>query len=227
MTVRHGGPVRIATWNVRGLRDDARLLTELLLDERPDVLCVQEAPLGWGSGARLRRWADRCGLRVAARAANRETALLLSPRVEVVAAGDLDLPFTAGRPPRAAAWAEVALGNSRALVVSVHLGLDASERLAQAGVVRAWIAQGSGSPLVVAGDLNERLTEPAGRVLAEGLRDVGEADDAPTFPARQPRRRIDAVLVDPRLRVVACRTITGYARATDHCPVIVDLEPAG
>jgi endonuclease/exonuclease/phosphatase family metal-dependent hydrolase len=84
---------------------------------------------------------------------------------------------------------------------------------------------GSGTPLVIAGDLNERPTERAGRVLANGPHDAGEADDAPTFPARQPRRRIDAVLVDPRLRVVACRTLTGYARATDHCPVIVDLEP--
>jgi exonuclease III len=41
-----------------------------------------------------------------------------------------------------------------------------------------------------------------------------------------PARRIDAVLVDPQLRVVACRTLMGYGRGTDHCPVIVDLEPA-
>ena len=54
--------MRIATWNVRGLRDDSRLLTEVLLAERPDVLCLQEAPLGWRSAGRLRRWAERCGL---------------------------------------------------------------------------------------------------------------------------------------------------------------------
>lgn len=218
--------MRIATWNVRGLRDDARLLTEVLLAERPDLLCLQEAPRGWRSGTRLRGWADRAGLRVAVQAANRETALLIAPGAAVAAAGDRPLPYPRGRTPRAAAWAEVEVAGLRATVVSVHLGLDASERLAQAGVVRERIARGPGTPLVIAGDLNERPMEPAARVLADGLVDAGGAQDAPTFPARQPSRRIDAILVDPRLRVVACRTLTGYERGTDHCPVIVDLEPA-
>ena len=218
--------MRIATWNVRGLRDDTRLLTEVLLAARPEVLCLQEAPLGWRSAGRLRRWADGCGLAVAAQAANRETALLVSPQVEVVDAGDLDLPFTAGRPPRAAAWAEVEVAGQRATVMSVHLGLDPGERLDQAMVLRSAAAKWSGLPLIIAGDLNERLTGPAARVAAEGLQDAGAAENAPTFPARQPTRRIDAVLVDPRLRVISCRTFTGLDRATDHCPVIVDLEPA-
>ncbi len=218
--------MRIASWNVRGLRDDSRLLTEVLLAERPDVLCLQEAPLGWrvgspaaplGGSVRPGRWRRQ--------AANRETALLASPSVEVLAAGDLALPYPRGRPPRAAAWAEVARPGLRVAVMSVHLGLAAVERVEQAAVVRAWTAQGAGSPVVIAGDLNERPTDPAGRVLAGGLQDAGAGEAAPTFPARSPARRIDAVLVDPRLRVVACRTLAGYERATDHCPLIVDLEP--
>jgi endonuclease/exonuclease/phosphatase family metal-dependent hydrolase len=159
-------------------------------------------------------------------AANRETALLVAPGVEVQAVGDLRLPHPPGRIPRAAAWAEVAVVGERVTVVSAHLGLDPAERLEQADVVRQAATQWPDAPLVIAGDLNEQPTEPAGRVLAEGLKDAGAVEDAPTFPARSPTRRIDAVLVDPRLRVVACRTLTGYERATDHCPVIVDLEPA-
>ena len=162
---------------------------------------------------------------MAVQAANRETALLVSPHVEVVAAGSLALPFTPGRTPRAAVWADVVAGGLRVTVAGVHLGLAPAERLQQAHAVRQATRRWSDAPLVIAGDLNERPTEPADLVLAEGLQDAGAAEGVPTFPARSPTRRIDAVLVDPRLRVVACRTLTGYARATDHCPVIVDLEP--
>jgi endonuclease/exonuclease/phosphatase family metal-dependent hydrolase len=114
----------------------------------------------------------------------------------------------------------------RAAVVSVHLGLSAAERLEQARVLRPALAQWSDGPWVVAGDLNEQPGAPAFQVLAEGFQDAGAVLGKPTFPARGPTRRIDAVLVDPRLRVASCRTLTGLARATDHCPVIVDLEPA-
>ena len=63
--------------------------------------------------------------------------------------------------------------------------------------------------------------------MADGLVDAGAGDRAErsTFPASDPRERIDLVLVDPRI------TVTGYQvvdtpvarRASDHLPVVADL----
>ena len=203
-----------------------RLLAEVLLAERPDVLCLQEAPRVWRSGTRLRRWADRAGMRVRRSGGQPGDCAAGLASGRGARRGDLDLPYPAGRTPRAAAWAQVDVAGLRATVVSVHLGLGAAERLEQAHVVRQATMRWPDQPLVIAGDLNERPTEHAFRVLAEGMQDAGAAEDAPTFPARGASQAHRRVLVDPRLRVVSCRTLDGLERATDHCPVIVDLAPA-
>lgn len=60
---------------------------------------------------------------------------------------------------------------------------------------------------------------------ATALVDAGGADSAPSFPAHGASQRIDAVLVDPALRVDACRVLDSAAarRASDHLPILVDV----
>jgi endonuclease/exonuclease/phosphatase family metal-dependent hydrolase len=50
-----------------------------------------------------------------------------------------------------------------------------------------------------------------------------------TFSCADPRDRIDAVFVDPRLRVAGYQVVdTPQARrASDHFPMVVDLEVTG
>jgi endonuclease/exonuclease/phosphatase family metal-dependent hydrolase len=81
------------------------------------------------------------------------------------------------------------------------------------------------APVVLAGDLNETPGGGAWRMLADGLVDGGAADNEPTFPAREPGRRIDAILSDPRITVAGWRVVgTDTARrASDHLPVVADL----
>jgi endonuclease/exonuclease/phosphatase family metal-dependent hydrolase len=80
---------------------------------------------------------------------------------------------------------------------------------------------------VIAGDVNETAAGPAWQLLvASGLVDAGAADDVPTSTAVQPRRRIDAVFVDPGFTAVSCRPpdLPDLARASDHLPVVCDVE---
>jgi endonuclease/exonuclease/phosphatase family metal-dependent hydrolase len=84
-----------------------------------------------------------------------------------------------------------------------------------------------GEPTVVAGDLNEGATGPAWQTLAARLPPV--TPDAPTFPARHPQHRIDAIFVSPQLRAVDGRPRPDFGAgdlvaATDHLPVWVDLD---
>lgn len=212
--------VRIVSWNVRSLRDDSAGVAAVLRGLRPDVVLVQEAPrlLLWRLACR--RLARSAGLvRVVGGAPGAGNLLLVHPGVGVVSARALRLPRRPRLHRRGAVTAVLEAGGLRFAVLGTHLDLDADARLDSARRLRQ--AAPPDVPLVVGADLNE---EPGGRawaVLSSGLADVA-ADCGPTFPLRAPRRRIDAVFVDPRLRVERV-DVPQPGPVTDHLPIVVDL----
>ncbi|WP_432495105.1 endonuclease/exonuclease/phosphatase family protein [Kineococcus auxinigenes] len=232
-------PLRVATCNVRELLDDSRALREVLRAAAADVLCLQEVPTHPLAAHRLGDLAADAGLQVvAAGRAGAGTAVLAAGRVDVRAAAVRALPtprLRARRPVRRRGTAEalvrVVAGagwSVPVLVRSVHLGLDAAERVDHAlRLLPDAGAAGRGAPLVLAGDLNEEPGGPARAVLTSRLSDAAELAGGAfaTFPARAPRRRIDAVLADGRLAVTAVGTpgVQGAAAATDHLAVVADL----
>jgi endonuclease/exonuclease/phosphatase family metal-dependent hydrolase len=212
--------VRVVSWNVRSLRDSSSGVAAALRALEADVVLVQEAPrlLGWRvAGARLAR---RAGLRRAA--GGRPGAgnlLLVGPRVVVRDARAVLLPRRRGLHRRGAVLGSLEVGGLGLAVVGTHLDLDPAARLDSARRVRALAPDGA---LVVGADVNETAGEPAWEVLAAGLVDAGRAL-GPTFPARAPHRRIDALLVDPALHVVAAQ-VPATGLVSDHLPVVVDLR---
>ncbi len=241
-------PLRLVTYNVRDLLDDRDAVAHVLRSLRCDVACLQEVPRRGFQRRAVQRLARETALRWAAGGrTSGGTAVFVGRRVELVGADAFRLPVAGPLTrTRGAAAATVALDGARLTAVSVHLPLRADERVAHARQVRARLAavpggaSGSAS-LVVAGDLNEPPGGPAWAVLGDGLRDaVLDRRAAPTFTARQPRRRIDAVLVGPGVAVVDVRvpgsgegddpdprladlTLDDLRAASDHLPVVVDL----
>jgi endonuclease/exonuclease/phosphatase family metal-dependent hydrolase len=75
--------------------------------------------------------------------------------------------------------------------------------------------------------MNDVPGSPAWRLLSEGadLVDSGAATGEPTFPARAPKRRIDAVMVDPRCTIDAYQVYDHprAVQASDHRPLVVDV----
>ncbi|WP_432507494.1 endonuclease/exonuclease/phosphatase family protein [Kineococcus arenarius] len=231
--------LRVATCNVRELLDDGRALREVLRAAAADVLCLQEVPTHPLAVHRLGDLATDTGLQVvAAGRAGAGAAVLAAARVDVRAAAVRALPtprLRARRPVRRRGTAEALVRvpagagwSVPVLVRSVHLGLDADERVDHAlRLLRPAGAVCSGAPLVLAGDLNEEPGGLARAVLTSRLHDAAELAGGPfaTFPARAPRRRLDAVLADARLAVAAVGTpdVPGAATATDHLAVVADL----
>lgn len=225
---RAGHHLRVVSYNVHGLRDDRSALAMVIHDLAPDVLLMQEAP-------RRLRWRQRCaalanslGLVVAA---GGQPALgnliLVDLRVTVKDSWSLRFPLTPGRHMRGAAFARCLLVGAPFVAVSAHLGTDPTERPLHARQLAAALAERE-EPAVVGADLNDEPGGPAWQVLADRLVDTASAaaaEPAPTFPARDPRRRIDAILVDRRLEVVAHQVADTPAvrRASDHLPVVADL----
>lgn len=138
------------------------------------------------------------------------------------------LPAHPGRHLRGAAYADcVVAGGARFTVAGSHLSTDPAERPAQAALLKREL-DAAGAPVVAGADLNEGPDGPAWATVARGLTDAADAAgraDRLTYPCAAPRRRIDALFVDPRITVVDYDVVDTplTRRASDHFPVLVDL----
>jgi endonuclease/exonuclease/phosphatase family metal-dependent hydrolase len=116
----------------------------------------------------------------------------------------------------------VGRAGARATAGAVHLGLSRRERASHARELTDLLA--GREPVILGGDLNEGADEPAARWIAERYRDVA-SEGGRTFPAWEPRARIDYLFVSEGVRVE--RAWVGdarFARLSDHLPVVADLE---
>jgi endonuclease/exonuclease/phosphatase family metal-dependent hydrolase len=232
-----GPPLRLVSYNVHDLRDDRDAVAHVLRSLRCDVACLQEVPRRWFEAPRVRRLARECGLHWASGGrASGGTAVLVGRRPDVVAAGAFPLPVRGLLTRhRGAATATVVLAGGYLTAVSVHLPLRPDERVTHARIIRARMAAtppaaGPPTSLVIAGDLNEPPGGPAWQVLAGGMTDAvatGDREAAPTFTARRPRQRIDAVLAGPGVGVSSVPVpdvgVEDLLLASDHLPVVADL----
>ena len=221
--------LRVLTYNVRSLRDDAQAVSTVIRSCEPDVVCVQEAP-------RFLRWRSKCaslaresGLVVATGGRTAAAMLLLvSLRVRVVEAHDVLLTRKRGLHQRGLALATLSLGDSQFAIGSIHLDLDAAERRRHVDeiVLRTSLSK---APVILAGDINETPDGPAWQALAQRYCDayaVAPTWGEYTYSAMNPVRRIDGIFVDPAITVVSCGVpdVPGIERASDHRPVLAVLR---
>jgi endonuclease/exonuclease/phosphatase family metal-dependent hydrolase len=154
-----------------------------------------------------------------------------------------------GQEARAAIVADVKLTEDESVrIIGTHLGLDQTTRLENVelflGILREW--QG---PSILLGDMNAlpqspelaRLTgmqtspntdfsadqiNPDGTVKALPLStwvDAASPTAPPTFPANDPKSRIDFILVTEDLAQRIVNYVTPYSQASDHLPVWIEL----
>jgi len=223
--------VRLLSWNIRDLLGDPLAVHRVIRAARPDVVCLQEAPRRPGARLRLHLLERGTGLRCVAggrRAGG--TAILVAPGVRTGWSCAVRLPV----PGRFARTRGICVADLRVpgepwtAVASVHLPLQPDLRLRHVQLARQLVAW-RGLPCAVAGDLNEETGGPAWRAWQPLCADPAP-DSGVTFPAAGPHRRIDAVLVGPRLRVVDYRAGAGadpgdVRLASDHLPVLATLLP--
>jgi endonuclease/exonuclease/phosphatase family metal-dependent hydrolase len=109
-------------------------------------------------------------------------------------------------------------------VVSVHLAGSVAERMAQAEAVTAFFV-GADRPVVLAGDFNDGPDGPVVTRLREDWRVAVKSGDSYTYPADEPDREIDFVMVRPSdaVEVLEHRVVL-EAMAADHRPLLAVLR---
>jgi endonuclease/exonuclease/phosphatase family metal-dependent hydrolase len=236
--------VRVVSWNVHAMegadgRPDPERIARVVEELRPDVAGLQEVgapalPPGVADPAAL--LGALTGMRSAfgqtmslRRGSTYGNAVLSRHPIQAIRNYDLSVPR---REPRGCVRADVEIGDAVVHFFAAHLGLHWRERRRQAAqLLSADILRDAAlaHPLVLVGDFNSLSNRSAvPRWLRRQLVDCAQAagNEAPTFPARFPLLRLDHCYVDAAFRVASVEVHrTPLARrASDHLPVVVELE---
>lgn len=217
--------LRVMVWNVHGFRAGARPIAAAVTDAAPDLVLLNETRY---LGFRLRWFARRAGLEGASGTGLWRpipNAVLARRPWRVVDGGKIVFRRTRRTMRRGIVLTIVGRAGTRASAAAVHLGLSRDERAEHARELTDLLA--GREPLILGGDLNEGPDEPAVRWIADRHWDAA-AGTGPTFPAWEPRVRIDYLFVSEGVRVE--RAWVGgerFAGLSDHLPVLADLELVG
>ncbi|MEU9709195.1 endonuclease/exonuclease/phosphatase family protein [Streptomyces sp. NPDC047967] len=243
-----GLPLRVATYNIHagagmdGVFDLDRQTAELrALDA--DVIGLQEVDRHWGSRSEWRDLAGDVARRLRMRVSfapiysldpaqpggpRAEYGVAVLSRHRIVGAENHEITRLSTQDPNpvpapAPGFGEVVV-RVRGLPVHVyvtHLDYrpDPAVRVAQVADTRRIMAEDRG-PKILLGDFN---AEPDAPELAPLWRELADADPgAPTFPARNPVKRIDFVAVSKE-RTAVRRAWVPDSLASDHRAVVADL----
>jgi endonuclease/exonuclease/phosphatase family metal-dependent hydrolase len=221
--------MRVLTYNVRSLRDDAAAVARVIGSAHADVVCVQEAPRFFRWRAKCALLAHRAGLAIVGggRAAG-ANLLLAAPSTEITATRDVLLSRNRGYHQRGVAMAVLRLDGSTVAVAGTHL--DGQSQPHQIAELRAALdAFAPGIPAIVGGDLNAVPGSPAWDSLTARGADafaVAGTGDGFTSNIAAPTRRIDAIFAGTPLVVRAAQVVdTPDVRiASDHFPVLATLD---
>jgi endonuclease/exonuclease/phosphatase family metal-dependent hydrolase len=215
--------LRVATWNIHGLRAGVDAVARAIGGQEPDIVLVQES----GPRRKLATVGDALGYLVCGdpRAFPRrrvENAVLVRSRSATAVRYRL-VRFSGGSLlyPRGALIAEI---DEDLTATSIHLGLGGAERARHIRQFLSLEPRGDGR-FVFGGDLNVTPSAPGPALLAEGATDcwhaVGDGVGA-TFPSDAPTVRIDYLFAGPALEPL--RAWTAGETISDHLMVVADLR---
>jgi endonuclease/exonuclease/phosphatase family metal-dependent hydrolase len=215
--------LRVLAWNVHGYRAGPTRVGEVIAEQGPDVVLLNEA--GY-LRFRARRLGSRLGMRVVSGGGFRTripNAVLIRPPWRLVEYRVEVLPRAGRELRRGAVLATIGRAGRRILAAAVHLGLSRRERVRHAEVLTDLLVTHR-HPVILGGDLNEGPDGPAASWMAARFWDAQAGDaGALTFPSADPRARIDYVFVSDGLTVERA-WIAGDADSSDHLAVVADLR---
>lgn len=211
--------MRLMTYNLKGLHLSATAAATVVRDAAPHVLAVQEPPRGLFGRLRMRKFGSAVGMVPVVNGFGARTTALLVRGLPVHSAHAVRLPWRPGRTRRGASVAVV----DGVTIVVVHLSLVRTERAAHLQLLLDEVVPTKTT--VVLGDINERPDGPAWARLVAHLGSAA-VPTGPTFPAVEPRQRIDAVIPTADLVLTGAFVPAGAAveAGSDHRPIVVDLR---
>ncbi len=238
--------VRVMTYNIHsciGARRCAapEVTAEAIRALSPDVAALQEVDETTGGRGQAHLLADALAMphvhfwpSVTRPEGRFGLAVLSRLEMRVIRSGHLNGLAPIGLQPRSAVHVQLSTAAGPLHLINTHLGLIGLERRMQAAqlIGPGWVgAVPPGVPTVLCGDFNAVPLSPTYRRVASVLRDAQRGlpwgQRRRTFPSVRPVLRLDHIFVSGAVRVVRVQVPRGalFRTASDHLPVVVDLEP--
>ncbi len=230
-------PLRVATYNIRlGLEQGLSAVANVLSSLDVDVVALQEAGVNWVMGEPVDQpqvVSQHLGLghvvftTTITRGEVHHFGHALLSRFPILDVEHVDCPRHRDE-PRRYTIARLALPNgTTTTIVWVHLSHLDDERTSQVDALfeRLTTLSAHTPRLILLGDLNEPT--PAlleSRFARAGLTDSGAQENALTFPSGHPTDRRDVIAFKGFTPLAPLRIVD--SRASDHRPIVVDLDPA-
>ena len=234
--------LRVMTYNIhaaRGLDVRARSggkpshlarIADVIRSASPDLVALQEVDVGRARSGAIDMAAElatslgmemRFAPCIEHGAERYGICTLASPRLPILESRELRLPQQHDDEQRCALLTTHRWDGGTLQLLNAHLSVIFRERPHQ---VAAIAQEMLGEALVIAGDFNMTPWSPAYKVLRRGLSSATRF--ARTWPAPAPIVPIDHILYRGRLELVDGRAWTGGGarRASDHLPVVAELE---
>ncbi len=227
-----GATVRVMTWNIHGgvgsdRRHDLRRVVDLVQRHRPQIVALQEidsrrrepcAPdaftyLGEELGGNVRNSRLIC-------ASDGDYGHAVISCWPMSPSRHHDISF-GRREPRAAIETVVHTPHGPLHLVAAHLGLSFKERHHQA-LKLARIARQGGGRTVLMGDLNDWIAFGSVRRILDEI--FPGHSHMKTFPAFWPFLPLDRIYCQPTSMLQRCWTDRTARFASDHLPLVADLN---
>jgi endonuclease/exonuclease/phosphatase family metal-dependent hydrolase len=227
--------LRVATYNVHACvgtdgRHDPDRVAAVIAEVDADIVALQEFtyPAGVAIETRMpvtRTIADAYECVLGPTRQNTTecfgNALLTRHRIVEVHRFDLSMER---REPRGAIAATIEVRGAIVHVLSAHLGLRVRERRFQVRQILDYLDSVRHTLVVVLGDFNDWLP---GRSVVHVLdQRLGQPPRPASFPVQWPIVPLDRIWVNPirALRRIAAHVTPAARRASDHFPVVADLD---
>ena len=237
MDATRSRPIRVATYNVHACigtdgRHDPDRVASVISELDADIVALQEFtyPASVAIDTRtpvVLTTLDRyeCALGPTRRNTTQCFGNALLTRHAIVEVHRIDLSMER-REPRGAIAATVDVDGTMLHVLAAHLGLRVHERRFQIRQILTYLESVRSTRFVVLGDFNDWLP---GRSVVHVLDlRLGRQPRPRSFPVYCPVAPLDRIWVHPRqslMRISSHRTPTAR-RASDHLPVVADIDPA-
>jgi endonuclease/exonuclease/phosphatase family metal-dependent hydrolase len=226
-----GGPIRVMTWNIHGgvgldRRCDLSRIADIVSRHAPDIVALQEVD------SRARRVSNafetltdclggNCAEARLIEAPDGDYGHMLISRwpLSTVRVHSLSIDR---REPRAAIEVNVETPWGRLHVVAAHLGLGLGERRRQARLLRA-LADEAPDCTVMLGDFNDWIR--IGSVRRSLAAVLPARTPHRTFPSFAPMLKLDRIYCRPPGLLLSHRVDRDAWRASDHLPLIAELDP--
>ncbi len=224
--------VRIVSWNMGAMRRSSfAAVRDTLLEIDADVVVLQEVDVG------VRRTDELHQARQLAAELEQDYAfaaalewdgghfgMAVLSHLPFRDARRLSLDSRGGIEPRIAFDVEMCVGSRRLRLVDVHADYVEEANLRNLTGLATVLGPLAGTPTLVLGDFNAQPSSDGVRALIEGTQTID------VFALRDPgptrgSRRIDYVLASPEIDAVIGEARLWPSDASDHLPLVVDLQP--